>query len=475
MFEQDLIGSPMKNRLLNYRIAVVFVVCLTSFSMTAEAQRGRFNRQPGQQDVAGFLGRLDSNRNGFIEPNEMSSRTRSFISELGFDPDSINRISTIVQKIENDKEVEAQKRNEQEQKKQLESYRKVPDFSTPPKETLGVPGFDGDISTMSDEELIKKFGSSAVNQGIGTMTKYDRNKDGAIDEDEQKGAPWGNPSPQESDKNKDGRLSKYEIILRYYEREQAARQSGGQQQSQGWVLNGQPGNVVINGQPGNVVINGQPGNPNNSADNPGNPYRRNGYVPPNQRRSTGGRRYPTGGDPGSTISRTVSSPVNTTTTSSTDRLQRYAQNLVRQYDKNKDGKLDKGELGAMRRPPVGADANQDGYVTIDEYVESLSKQSSSRSSSTSSPPEPGNPKIVNIENAAPPDPGAQGQSRSPRRPSSTAAPASFDGLDTNKDGQVQMSEFSGDWDEAKVEEFEAKDVNGDGLITPEEWSGQSGQ
>ncbi len=457
----------MKNRLLNYRIAIVFVVCLTSFSMTAEAQRGRFNRQQGQQDIAGFLGRLDSNRNGFIEPNEMSSRTRSYISDLGFNPDSVNRISTIVQKIEKDKEVEVQKRNEQEQKKQLESYRKVPDFSTPPQEKLGVAGFDGDISSMSDAELIKKFGASAVNQGIGTMTKYDRNKDGAIDEDEQKGAPWGNPSPQESDKNKDGRLSKYEIILRYYEREQAAQKSGGQQQSQqGWVLSGQPGNVVINGQPGN---------PNNSAGNPGNPYRRNGYVPPNQRRSTGGgsNRIPSSGNPSSTISRTVSRPVNTT--SSTDRLQRYAQNLVRQYDKNKDGKLDKGELGAMRRPPVGADINQDGYVTIDEYVESLSKQSSSRSSSTSSPPEPGNPKIVNVENAAPPDRGARGQSRSPRRPSSTAAPASFDGLDANKDGQVQMSEFSSDWDDAKVEEFEAKDVNGDGLITPEEWSGQSGQ
>lgn len=72
---------------------------------------------------------------------------------------------------------------------------------------------------FSDEMLKQKFGSSAYNTGIRTLQKYDTDNNGVLDSAERSTANWGAPSPSESDKNQDGLLSKYELILRYFERE----------------------------------------------------------------------------------------------------------------------------------------------------------------------------------------------------------------------------------------------------------------
>ena len=64
------------------------------------------------------------------------------------------------------------------------------------------------------------------------------------------------------------------------------------------------------------------------------------------------------------------------------RYQRYARGLMSQYDSDKDGKLSQDELRKMRRPPTGADANKDGFITESELVGVLS--GANRRSSASS-------------------------------------------------------------------------------------------
>jgi len=42
-------------------------------------------------------------------------------------------------------------------------------------------------------------------------------------------------------------------------------------------------------------------------------------------------------------------------------------------------------------------------------------------------------------------------------------------LDKNENGQIEMGEFTSDWNEDKVKEFYSKDTNRDGIITRSEW------
>ena len=55
-----------------------------------------------------------------------------------------------------------------------------------------------------------------------------------------------------------------------------------------------------------------------------------------------------------------------------DKYRMYAQGLLNQYDLDKDGMLSTEERNKMRRPPgTNADANQDGFVSVDELVDML--------------------------------------------------------------------------------------------------------
>ena len=51
----------------------------------------------------------------------------------------------------------------------------------------------------------------------------------------------------------------------------------------------------------------------------------------------------------------------------------YSRGLVKHYDSDKDGRLNSEEVKKMRSPPpVGADANKDGFITVDEFVAAFS-------------------------------------------------------------------------------------------------------
>jgi hypothetical protein len=148
-----------------------------------------------------------------------------------------------------------------------------------------------------------------------------------------------------------------------------------------------------------------------------------------------------------------------------DKIRRYAQSLVRQYDRNNNGRLEKSEWERMRGDPEKADYNRDGVVTLDELskrLASYTQRSSSWSGSSSS------------------DSSSSSSSRKDREPQKIyrasspydslpkGLPSWFADRDADRDGQVTMSEFSSSWSDSKAREFVGYDLNNDGVVTPDE-------
>jgi len=153
-----------------------------------------------------------------------------------------------------------------------------------------------------------------------------------------------------------------------------------------------------------------------------------------------------------------------------ERYRRYAEGLLRQYDRNHNGRLERDEWQHMRGDPERADRNKDGVITREELTARLMEYARRDSSSDRG--------------------GDSGDSRSrgssdrdrdrdrddqPRLRFLTAAERLPEGLpdwfyekDVDLDGQVSMAEFTTNWTEAKVEEFFYYDLNRDGIIVPEE-------
>ena len=135
--------------------------------------------------------------------------------------------------------------------------------------------------------------------------------------------------------------------------------------------------------------------------------------------------------------------------------------MMKRYDKNNNGQLEKDEWSAMNDGEK-YDLNKDGTIALDEMIQFLSRPlgsddppDASKSAAKSSP------KSTYIG-------GRPGRFRSlaERYPD---LPAKFFQMDRDGDGQIEMSEFSTTWSEETVRQFQKYDLNGDGIITPEEW------
>jgi len=195
------------------------------------------------------------------------------------------------------------------------------------------------------------------------------------------------------------------------------------------------------------------------------------------------------------------------------RIRGYAQSLLRQYDANKNGVLEKSEWSKMSMDPSSGDKNKDGVLSLDELTEWLvaytqsryggrkpepstttsttsttaSSTPSSTSSSTYSRPVTSTTTSVSGASSS----GSSYASRPAFTPSASSslnsAPAKksyrilspaerlprglpdwFLQKDANRDGQVSMSEYSGTWSDEAAAEFAKYDLNNDGVITAEE-------
>ena len=113
-------------------------------------------------------------------------------------------------------------------------------------------------------------------------------------------------------------------------------------------------------------------------------------------------------------------------------------NIMARYDANHNGMLDRTEWGNLGEKAAAADADGDGDVDRAELVRWLIEVAAKSTDDL------------------PPD-----------------LPEWFRQRDANADTQITMAEFSHEWTEERVAEFEKYDLNQDGIITPEECLGAS--
>jgi subtilisin-like proprotein convertase family protein len=117
-----------------------------------------------------------------------------------------------------------------------------------------------------------------------------------------------------------------------------------------------------------------------------------------------------------------------------DRGGRYlAFTLLERYDFSKNGKFEPTEMAATGIEAGKADFNRDGVVELDELSQYLQEEM----------------EILGKD-------------------LSEVLPTWFYERDLNSDGQVEMAEFTEQWDDAKIAEFSSHDVDGDGIITARE-------
>jgi Ca2+-binding EF-hand superfamily protein len=180
-------------------------------------------------------------------------------------------------------------------------------------------------------------------------------------------------------------------------------------------------------------------------------------------------------------------------------IYRYAQRLVRQYDRDGDGVLDAEEWKPMHGDPRLVDANKDGLITVEEMAQWIADYGRNRrirlavpaiGLSGDSETNPGSPATSAGASGSKPGPSAEPTTaededagidlaeleasrrrakfyRSPKR-LPAGLPSWFLARDEDGDGQLTLSEFAPKPTPADLREFQRYDLNGDGLITAQE-------
>ncbi len=416
---------------------------LVNIELHAQERRERRGGREGRSrfDPVEYVKGLDKNRNGMLEPSEVSGRTAGWLQRMGFDTEESNSVEKVLSRMDDERRNRTSQR--EESSSSSVSALKVPGFGASDSGSA-VPAFG--LSSVTP--LTTSFSEDVERQVEESLVRYDSNKNGMLDRDEIKKGRWGNPRPEESDTNGDGKLSRIELANRYYAREQYRRES--ESRSSGDDARRNDVNRRDDGR--------RRSSPSASSSRT--------FTPSGSRSSSSGRsgsRYSSGNS--STVSRSSSSSSGSRSSSSSDSREKYAKyaaSLIKNYDKDEDGKLSKEEVKKMRRPPIGADADSDGVITKDELIDSLTNNTKATVSGGSS-------KDSKTEPASKSDSKEPSGSGS-RSKSSIRSSGSFSDLDSNADNRVEMHEFSKDWDDEKVAEFYEKDKNGDGVITLREWS-----
>jgi hypothetical protein len=154
------------------------------------------------------------------------------------------------------------------------------------------------------------------------------------------------------------------------------------------------------------------------------------------------------------------------TPSADKRIRRYAMSLLAQYDRNKNGQLERDEWSRMRGKPKEADRNGDDVLSLDELADHLAGYGRRRDTPAGSRSGAGAEASYRSQKAD----GTRRtyRFRSPHERLPKGLPDWFARKDADVDGQVSMAEFSTVWPRGKLEEFAGLDLNGDGFIVPKE-------
>ena len=415
----------------------LMILCLLAFGLTADSAAQR----RGSFDPESYFKSLDRNGDEKLDKNELPSRALAFLKKRGVDveEDSI-ALSSISKQLKPKNEPDDGNRG---QKAQKTRNLKVPPFGVPAEKYSVTPfGVDG-------AEKQEEFSESTLKNTQKFLRWFDRDKNGVLDEEEIERGRWGAPPPSESDLNQDGVLSRYELNKRYHLREQEQNKQSESTQSRSSRSRRRGNGTDSNGRSSN----------SSSGDSSSRSSSRSSSSSSSRSRGSG------------RTSSTTSSSTRSSATSvlrGSARYQSHAKSLVKQYDKDKDSRLSKAEWKAKLILHADADQNKDGYVTEEEYADALQADNDKKKSASSSP--------RTTRTASPrTSTGSRARSASRSKYSSNgkssrkSGAGDFSKLDKDSDNQVQMHEYSSDWDDKKVKEYYAYDTNRDGVITSAEW------
>ncbi|HZZ70922.1 MAG TPA: hypothetical protein VFE24_01640 [Pirellulales bacterium] len=175
---------------------------------------------------------------------------------------------------------------------------------------------------------------------------------------------------------------------------------------------------------------------------------------------------------GGTVTTVTSSDGHSSTSSAAadpeEKYRKYAESMMRQYDKNKNGYLEKDEWKEMRGEPEKI-ANGDGIITLNALTEHLRKanqEAGGLASSEHSSSGGGGWGHHSTSSSSSSKSKKMYPTAADRFPEGT--PSWFIRADVDEDGQVSMAEFSATWSDSKVAEFAKYDLNGDGFISASE-------
>jgi EF hand len=182
----------------------------------------------GAFDPSQFMGRLDVNGNGSIDPEEMQGPARFMLDRLARDnsdiasalannkPVSISKVTKAMEKMRSDSGVPPSS-----------SSSKAPSTSNQPKEPEPlIPGFGVKVEAKpvlgfgpegADLSSTVKVEERDLKEAKERIERYDTNKDGILDEKEIAAGRWSD-NPWAFDKNKDKKLTQQEMAVRYAKR-----------------------------------------------------------------------------------------------------------------------------------------------------------------------------------------------------------------------------------------------------------------
>lgn len=315
-----------------------------------------------------WIHRIDDDHNGFIEPDEISDRSRRYLEEFAVPYGlSLSRPNS-VKKLEQAARLYAAQRDGKGKSSvsQPADQPGMKGFGVDPEKPL-VPGF-------GLREVKYPYTQADLDEAASMLRRWDRNDDGILDPREIERAKWEGHDPLDSDFDKDGSLTKLELSQRYARRRIESQRT-----------------IMSVGS----LNEASPGGSSNRDD-----------IDRRDRMRAGSSR---GGDRGSSS---------------------LADSILERYDFNRNDQLDPQEMANVGISISKVDYDRNGAVDENEFARYLNEELE---------------RVANV--------------------SQEAIPTWFFERDSNGDKQVLMSEFTEEWDEAKLEEFASYDHNRDGMIT----------
>ena len=421
----------MALRVLAIELAIVsLTVGLTAAPTLAQ-------RPDANQVAINVLRRLDANGDGNLDASEIPERSREAVTkiatEAGLNPSKTLSIEKLVKQLEKAKKKEQKKKRKQEKSDSREGEeRKSREDRAKPR------------SSRDDRRNEKPEEPSKKTPGFGATVKTSTSAKG-----------FGASNSQASSQGKDQSLVRYvDRMMGRYD-----KNKNGYLDRTEWK---------------DVRWSDEPQQYDKNSD---------GRLSKNELYHRYEKQFSKKRESKTSTSSTSSEKINTSASrQSDDRVKRYAEGLMRRYDRDKSGYLEqkRGEWDRLRGDPKKFDRNRDHVLNINELTSLLkgysnssnssssSKQASNRSSKYDRKKERERSKGRDDDRKVSSEDRKSYRFLTAHERLPDDLPDFFVEKDKDQDGQIMMSEFAATWSEYKVQQFTKYDLNNDGILVPEE-------